>query len=410
MSEWQPEIVVIDSIEPHPNADTLSIATIYGGAYKCLVKNNDFLPGDMAAWLPLDTDVDTSRSEFSFLVKKCRKNGKHRIKAMRLRGIFSQGLLLSPPNDRRWSVGDSVVEAYALEKYLPPSERDTHGTKGNAMKKERRSETWAHEKQVWKTVALVSAVLGLISYSARSIWYAAITVPLLIAAAYVHVRVHRKNNRRPNVVYYDIDSLLRHPGELVEGEEVVLTEKLHGSNAAFVHTGKRFHAKSRTVFRDAKPLPSDNMQWGFSFADTWSNIAKKYDLEAKLAKHPGIILRGEIVGPEIQKGFHYGNEPGMASFWVFDAEYLDTRKYMDYDALVAFCKEIDVPIVPLLHRGPWNDALRIHANGKSTIAEHTREGFVVKCAVERFSNSMGRINLKLVGEDYMLTKQPEIDE
>jgi hypothetical protein len=63
-------------------------------------------------------------------------------------------------------------------------------------------------------------------------------------------------------------------------------------------------------------------------------------------------------------------------------------------------------MVPLLYRGPWNlDDLLPLANGKSMIANNTREGFVVKPVVERYDMHHGRVAFKMVGEDYLLRKE-----
>ena len=46
------------------------------------------------------------------------------------------------------------------------------------------------------------------------------------------------------------------------------------------------------------------------------------------------------------------------------------------------------------------------ANGASTLpgAAHTREGFVVRPTKERWHPLLGRVILKLIGEDYLLRK------
>ena len=60
--------------------------------------------------------------------------------------------------------------------------------------------------------------------------------------------------------------------------------------------------------------------------------------------------------------------------------------------------------MPTLYVGPWLgfDAHKDLAEGKSTIAGHVREGFVVKPTKERYADRFGRVILKLVGEGYNL--------
>ena len=47
-----------------------------------------------------------------------------------------------------------------------------------------------------------------------------------------------------SIPHYDVSGIRRFLQCLKDGEEVVLTEKLHGSNSAFVHDGERLTASS----------------------------------------------------------------------------------------------------------------------------------------------------------------------
>lgn len=66
-------------------------------------------------YIPPDTLVKTNNDNFSFLSEKA-KDGKARIKTMRLRGVWSQGLLV--PADE-YNVGDDLWEKLELEHYEP---------------------------------------------------------------------------------------------------------------------------------------------------------------------------------------------------------------------------------------------------------------------------------------------------
>ena len=78
--------VVPVTLEPHPNADSLSIVHVWD--YTVCVRTEDWRGRPMGAYIPPDSLVDTSREEFAFL----REEGKtlHRVRAKRFRGgIFS---------------------------------------------------------------------------------------------------------------------------------------------------------------------------------------------------------------------------------------------------------------------------------------------------------------------------------
>lgn len=113
MSEGAVTVVRVGKIGKHPNADTLSITHVFGG-YPCIVRTGDFAEGDLAAYVPVDSVVPVTDPRFAFL-------GPHpRIKAKRLRGIFSMGLLVKP--DPAWTEGQDVGELLGITKYEPPAD------------------------------------------------------------------------------------------------------------------------------------------------------------------------------------------------------------------------------------------------------------------------------------------------
>lgn len=96
-------------LEPHPNADSLSIVRVFG--YTVCVRTDDWVGVDRGAYVPPDSIVPES-SEFAFL-------GDHRrVKVKRLRGIMSQGLLIPAPAGSE--IGDDVAELLGVTRYEPP--------------------------------------------------------------------------------------------------------------------------------------------------------------------------------------------------------------------------------------------------------------------------------------------------
>ena len=116
MSEWHPEVVQIGKVGKVPDSDNLEITTIYDG-YPCIFRCGDFTEGNLAAYIPIDSLVPVDREEFKFLTPRANKYGYVRIKAMRLRGIFSMGLLVKISTNM--NIGDSVTEYFGLKKYEP---------------------------------------------------------------------------------------------------------------------------------------------------------------------------------------------------------------------------------------------------------------------------------------------------
>lgn len=122
MSRFQVEVVPI-VLKPHPNADTLSIAEIYG--YTCVVRTKDFEGVSAGAYIPPDSLVPADRPEFAFLKDKAKHDGKARIKVVRLRGVVSQGLLL--PGKPGWEIGGDVAAELGVVHYDPPLPLSTSG-------------------------------------------------------------------------------------------------------------------------------------------------------------------------------------------------------------------------------------------------------------------------------------------
>ena len=176
MSEFHVQVVRVGPVDKHPNADTLSITHVY--AYPVILRTGDFHEGDLAVYVPVDSLVP-DEPRWAFL------DGHNRIKAKRLRGIFSMGLLT--PADPSWVEGQDVVDTLGITKYEPPDPATMGG----------------------------------------------------------------ENEKDPGFLpcYTDIEGLRRWGDVLVCGEEVVLTEKVHGANGRWVWRDGRLWAGSHTCIK-----------------------------------------------------------------------------------------------------------------------------------------------------------------
>lgn len=386
MSEFHVTVVRIGPIEKHPNADTLGITHVHGG-YPVIVKLGDFKEGDLAVYVPVDAIVDGNRPEFSFLGER----REHRIKAKKLRGVFSMGLLVQASGIDLRVPGEDMQAYLGIEKYVPASEREqapSHKTERNAKPSELKNfEDAAAMTSI--TFTLCYALMGILFNSPGP---AVTFITIWTMIIYVMILGNRVVHKKPNVPVYDIEGFRKYKNVFEPGEPVVITEKIHGCNARYVHTGLKFHVGSRTMFRSDK-------------TNHWRTAANRCDLERKLKSYPNIVLFGEIYGPECQD-LHYGVSPGSVRFAAFDAMDLKTRRYLDTDEFGRVMRELDIPTVPILYRGPWSPELVSLAEGKATWGgHHVREGIVIKPARERTTPGLGRTFLKLVGEGYLLRKE-----
>ena len=319
MSEFHVEVVEMRSIEPHPNADALEITRVRG-EYPVCIRKGEFKPGDRAVYLPVDSIVRTD-GPFAFLGPAPTA----RIKAKRLRGVFSMGLLI--PADPAWPIGANVQSELGVEKYEPEQHLTTSGED--------------------------EADPGFLP------------------------------------VYTDIEGFRRHPNVLREGELVVITEKIHGANGRWLHRDGRLWVGSH---KRIKRKDETNLWW---------RAAKQYSLAERLEPYSGIAIYGEVFG-QVQD-LKYGAAQGEIKLALFDAMDTRTREYLNADAFFRLAERLCLPTVPVLYRGPWSRSLLELAEGKSAIAGHVREGFVVRPVEERFEH-MGRVILKMVGEGDLTRK------
>ena len=329
MSEFHVNVVKIGAVEKHPNADSLSVAKVFD--YSVIIKTGECSEGQLAEDVPIDSLVPDTEI-WSFLRPEKIKPGVstpekyRRIRAKKIRGIFSQGMLAKLPDDTL-KEGDNVCELMNIQKYE------------------------GHEEILLSTAGDCEA-------SPKHFEF---------------------------VKYTDIEGLRRYPNILEEGETVVITEKIHGSNYRAVHDGTRLWVGSRQQVK----APGDNIWW---------DAAAKNFLEEKLAKFPMLIFFGEIYG-KVQD-LKYGVD-GI-EFRCFDTFSLETMQYNHYATTLSICKNLNIPVVPELYCGKWSNDLKLLAEGNSTLANHVREGFVVKPIFERYHRSIGRVILKMIGEGYML--------
>lgn len=345
MSEFFPGIVFkIATVFSHPNADKLEIINAFGNendmlsGYPSIVQKDVFKAGDLAVFLSVDCLVDTQKPEFSFL--------RHsRISAKRLRGTYSEGLILKVPEGMIVEEGQSLQEHYGIQKY-------------DAFKAKHRS--------------------------AGGKIFAAMAIPDPVT-----------------VPKYDLEGVLRYKNLLIEGEEVVLKEKIHGCNFKAVYTKEGiFSCGSRSFFRKE---PQEGKTCDFN------DMAVKYNLQEKLQKHPNKVFFAEMYGKT--QCLQYGKtENELAFFDIFDA---DEQRFLNYDELTTILQELQLPEPPEIYRGPFSfskfQEFLDMAEGQSLIpgANNIREGWVLRPMQESFgldpkSRNKIRLTLKMVGKTYKM--------
>lgn len=189
-------------------------------------------------------------------------------------------------------------------------------------------------------------------------------------------------------VYTDIEGLRRYQDVLVAGEDVVFVEKIHGECARVAYRDSRLYVGSRTRVKKRG-------------SGGWWLAAMNGNLEEKLKYFPNLVFYGESHGYTGRYPYGTNKRPAFKCFDIFDPA---LGRYLDFDDFEAVCKAADIPMAPVLYRGPFSmQTALLHSDGPSTIdPTHTREGVVIRPTKERWHETIGRVILKLHGETFLL--------
>jgi RNA ligase (TIGR02306 family) len=365
--------VVRLQLEKHPNADTLSVAKVYD--YTCVTQTLQFENETLAAYIPPDSLVPVSRSEFSFLAKEAKVDGYARIKAKKIRGVLSFGLLVPAPEGSE--EGDDVAELLGVKHYDP-------------------------------VVAGENNRGGLF--------------------------MSGEVCRGPSVYCpkYDVDAGRRYAANVfVPSELVSISSKIHGANGRYVFSEGKMYCGSKIEWKKEYPNYShvtvDSLRQKVGEARAkeivdrlhtepkkknlwWEALDRTPSLRAFCEANPDVIVFGEVYGSV--QDLNYGLKKGECAFVAFDL--MKDGKWLDIEEAYAMAKQFNVPWVPLMNAKrervyevtpvPFNfDLICQLAEGKSLMdgANHVEEGVCVRPLKERYDYKIGRVHLKWVGAGYL---------
>lgn len=345
MSHHSVDVVSVGKLMPHPNADALEITHING--WQVVVRKGQFREGDLAVYVEPNYVVPTDRPEFAFLAKEGRAT--HRLKAIRLRGELSFGLLIPIPDGvvhaeldavkypsgcRPLEAGDDVMQALGITRYEPPVK-------------------YLHSQELPEEQA-----------------------PQLY------------------VPKFDIESLQKFKYLIRPGERVVVTEKIHGANARYVYHDGKFFMGSRNRWID----PETESVWKAA-------ISANPHIMAFCQDNPDTILFGEVYGKVQDLRYGLGEQVQFAGFAA-----LNRDKWIDQLTLIEELEERGIGYAPLLAVQEFDmDFIASLAEGDSAIPTapkgHMREGVVIVPEVERYGPSAGRSAFKLISNRYWLSNE-----
>jgi RNA ligase (TIGR02306 family) len=360
MSDFSVSILPVSGIVPIENADNIEAVLI--GDYKSIVKKGDFTVGDRIAYIPEGALVPIPLLEEMGLIGKLSGKQKNRVKAIKLRGCLSQGLVLS--------YGD-VLKKYAT----------------NPVK--RILALWR-----LRLGADVSDILGIIKYE-----------PILPSRFSGVLKPH------PYTLNYDIENIKKYNRVIEDGEEVSMTEKLHGTLIQIgimpdqsIYVTSKGLGKAGIIIEDNEANAGNTYICAFK---KWIGANTMCNLQSNVAPGEQVTLFAEVFGIGIQD-LGYAQTVNQCRAFDIHVGKKGQGYYMNVEPFRAICAALAILVVPEVYRGKFSKAaLDAATNGLETVsgnAAHLREGVVVRPLVERETRGLGRVILKSVSEAYLLRK------
>jgi hypothetical protein len=335
-------IQVVESISQIDGADKIELARVLG--WQCVVKRGEFRPGDLCTYVEIDSQMP-EKPEYEFL-----RSRKFRVRTIKLRGVFSQGLLLPPVPGKK--VGEDVTEILGITKYDPQAQEE----KANLSNPKYPS--WCKK---------------FMKYS---------------AFRWLYFKINQKPKRGfPEWISKTDETRIQAIPEILQDPDFIaskkyITQKVDGcSGTYFLESVKTWWCGSKRVFGAC----SRNVNVTNDPTCRYIEVARKFKIKEALEYlsekyNSDVAIQGEIAGPGIQK-----NKDGFNSlrFFVFNVFIRSENRYLNISEMTVNCGMVNLETVPILEwdfssYGHTVDSLVDYSIGSSVFAPVPREGVVVR--------------------------------
>jgi RNA ligase (TIGR02306 family) len=410
MADFEVQVMRIDSVEDHPNADRLSLNKIRGYV---AVSNKQLLcsdiladkdvfvhryrPGQLVVYVPEGAVVpDALLKQMGYWDTENDKgilagSKGNRVKAVKLRGVISQGLI--------FPFAEVEVDDYTALEVPLVSEDGIVSTESFLIAQEGDN---------------VADTLRIVKYEPE--------VPASMDGELIF---------NPDyVVKFDIENAQKYPAVFQPGENVFVTEKLHGTFTGVVFTQNTPEGFDRIQMNGMDISYSAFSKGcgakGFTFEMSHDNVNKNVycSVAVKLAYNQNlqrhlcrtffhnegglefIAILGETFGKGVQDLDYSMQNRDFAAFSVVFKWIDGSQEFLSQAELVEFLSLAGIPMVPFLFSGPYDEQAMIELrDSKSAIDGQTvREGIVIVPECEGSDDQIGRRVLKMVSPDYLTRK------
>ena len=370
----QAEIVEINSVCKTAGSDRLHNFGVHG--YTVISSNINqtadnfgeprYKVGDKVAYIAIDSVITEELEKLLFPPESKITLTGRRIKILKLRGSYSQGMIVDldeleslHPGISILPVGSDISRLLGVKKYEPPEA--PAAMKGNQVSRKKKNHFF-HE--------------------------------------YTDIR---------NLKHYTDKDVFE------EGELVYVTAKLHGTSmrlGLLPSTATTLWQKIKKFFglfskfeycigsRRVQLQDKPKCHKGFYEKNVYVEAFHKLKLKDVLEENVEVF--GELIFLGCQKNYTYGCKEGEYKFFAYDV--MKNGWYLDPEEFKAYCDSKGLARVPDLGNVPFNlDKLNELASTKTCLnGQKTREGVVVKPLKDRSHPSCGRVALKLVNPAFLL--------
>jgi RNA ligase (TIGR02306 family) len=319
------------SVAHHPNADKLDIIKVLG--YDAIVGRDQYKVGDLVVFIQPDSILPSDKAWATDLL---RYTSRGRIRAVRLRGEWSMGLVL----DRKviggfFNEGTDVTDMLGVTKYEPPLPSNVQARGGLPFQIPRTDE------ERWQ------------------------------------------NLRKLEDLY---------------GEEVDVTLKIDGQSGTFycvlpehwpgegtIKLGITSRSLDLRIGTDGEGNPFDS---------NWHKAERRYDILRKLQEYcvrnnVSLALRGEVYGGSIQAFSHNPHTGGEIDFAAYSVYNIGEKRYErrnDTYYVGEVADELGVPLVPRVEIGSTldDDVIAWYDCGTKTLFNKPFEGVVIEHSTGSF--------------------------
>jgi RNA ligase (TIGR02306 family) len=360
MRDFAVEKRVVCSVSDHENADTLSICNIEGVSYNFISKKGDISPGIHVIWFPEDSIIPDGILDLVDLNGKLSGKDKNRVKAVKLRGVISQGLLIRA----------SLVEEF-IGKSLPFSQD-------------------------------LCEILGVKKYEPVVKFTTTGNLHPLPSGVPKYKVFNAENCQ--DVVSFLLDS----------GIDVFITEKLEGTNISVTYDPTLDTVCVNTHSCSIEELPHETKE------NTYCKFAKHYDWVTKVKEVYEILsggcnkvtIFGEMIGPNIQKNVYGLPNIVLSAYDILLTHQDSQNQFVDAKDKFDIFNDVGIAHVPLLFHGKLQEYIDnqkvsslVEASfRKSTISEDIpcMEGIIITPECEISNESIGRVILKQKSPEYLV--------